>query len=138
MIVSTGSEVYLAIAAADKLPFPVFILDIIYIYIYKLPFPVFILDIIYIYIYSSYENLCWKNNIDIYSFLKRLTLKVRVVSMPCCELFNRQSVAYRRSVITPGVCTVSFEALSTLGWERYSHFQIGMTTFGASAPYEVN
>lgn len=67
----------------------------------------------------------------------KLPFPVRVVSMPCCELFNRQPVAYRRSVITPGVVTVSFEALATLGWERYSHFQIGMTSFGASAPFEA-
>jgi len=63
-------------------------------------------------------------------------LKVRVVSMPSPELFDRQSVEYRRSVITPGVPTVSIEALSLSGWHKYSHYQIGMTTFGASAPYE--
>ncbi len=30
-------------------------------------------------------------------------LRVRVVSMPCTQLFDRQPVAYRRSVILPGV-----------------------------------
>jgi len=66
--------------------------------------------------------------------LKAQGKKVRVVSMPCTSVFDRQPVDYRRSVITPGVPTVSIEALATFGWEKYSHFQIGMTTFGASAP----
>ncbi len=67
---------------------------------------------------------------------KRLSatgLKVRVVSMPSTTLFDRQPVAYRRQVITPGVPTVSIEALTVFGWDKYSHLQIGMTTFGASA-----
>jgi transketolase len=59
---------------------------------------------------------------------------VRVVSMPSCDRFDKQSVEYRRSVITPGVPTFSVECLASRGWEKYSHFQIGMTTFGASAP----
>lgn len=63
-------------------------------------------------------------------------LKVRVVSMPCTELFDEQSVVYRRSILTPGVPTVAIEALVTTGWEKYSHYCIGMTTFGASAPIE--
>lgn len=59
--------------------------------------------------------------------------RVRVVSMPSTTLFDRQSVAYRRSVLVPGVPVVSVEALSVYGWDRYSHHQIGMTTYGASA-----
>ncbi len=65
-------------------------------------------------------------------------IKVRTVSMPCCELFNRQDQAYRDSVLPPSVrARVSVEALSTFGWERYvglDGLAIGMTTFGASAP----
>lgn len=61
-------------------------------------------------------------------------LKVRVVSMPCTELFDQQTVEYRRSIIIPGVPTVAIEALVTNGWEKYSHFCVGMTTYGASAP----
>ncbi len=63
--------------------------------------------------------------------------QVRVVSMPSWELFARQPVEYRRSVFVPGVPVVSVEALSTTGWERYSHLSIGMRTFGASAPDKV-
>jgi len=61
----------------------------------------------------------------------------RVVSMPSPELFDKQPTLYRRSVLAPGVPTISVEALGTYGWSKYSNFHIGMTTFGASAPLEV-
>ena len=62
---------------------------------------------------------------------------VRVVSMPCDGLFDRQGMEYRRSVIPPGVPSISIECLAIQGWERYSHAHIGMTTFGASAPIDA-
>lgn len=65
---------------------------------------------------------------------KMTNKKVRVVSMPCTELFDKQSVQYRRSVIKPGVPTIAVEMLATYGWNTYSHQCIGMNTFGASAP----
>lgn len=63
-------------------------------------------------------------------------LKIRVVSMPSDSLFDQQTAAYRASVLVPGVPTISIEALSVVGWQRYSHAHIGMTSFGASAPLE--
>ena len=64
--------------------------------------------------------------------------RVRVVSMPCWELFEQQTQAYRDSVLPPDVrARVSVEAGSVFGWERYVGLDgaiIGMTTFGASAP----
>lgn len=62
---------------------------------------------------------------------------VRVVSMPCDGLFDKQPAEYRRSVIPPGVPSISLECLAIQGWERYSHAHIGMTTFGASAPFDA-
>ena len=64
------------------------------------------------------------------------THNVRVVSMPCDGLFDKQPADYRRSVIPPGVPSISLECLAIQGWERYAHAHIGMTTFGASAPLE--
>jgi transketolase len=62
----------------------------------------------------------------------------RVVSMPCCELFDRQPQQYRDQVIPPSVTArVAVEQASTLGWHRYvgdGGAVIGMHTFGASAP----
>ncbi|KAI8096564.1 transketolase [Halteromyces radiatus] len=58
----------------------------------------------------------------------------RVVSMPCTELYDEQPEEYKKSVLTPGIPVISIESLGAWGWERYSHAQVGMTTFGASAP----
>ncbi|PSK35926.1 hypothetical protein B9Z65_5741 [Elsinoe australis] len=60
----------------------------------------------------------------------------RVVSMPCVEVFDVQDKDYRLSVIPDGIPTMSFEAMSTLGWEKYSHEQFGLNRFGASGPYK--
>ena len=60
-----------------------------------------------------------------------------VVSMPCWELFDRQSKEYRAGVLGEGCVRVAVEALTTFGWERYVGLDgavIGMTGFGASAP----
>jgi transketolase len=65
-------------------------------------------------------------------------IRSRVVSMPCCELFDRQPQEYRDAVLPPDITArVSVEQASTLGWERYvgaAGRAIGMRTFGASAP----
>jgi transketolase len=65
-------------------------------------------------------------------------IRSRVVSMPCCELFDRQEQAYRDQVLPPAVTArVSIEEASTLGWDRYvgpEGVKIGMHTFGTSAP----
>jgi transketolase len=60
--------------------------------------------------------------------------KVRVVSLPCWELFDEQDDDYKKSVLTPGVPVMAVEAGCTLGWAKYSHAQVGVDTFGASAP----
>jgi transketolase len=65
----------------------------------------------------------------------------RVVSMPCTELFDEQSQAYRDSVIPPLVTKrVVVEAASPFGWCKYAGEDgliIGMNHFGASAPANV-
>jgi transketolase len=62
----------------------------------------------------------------------------RVVSLPCWELFERQDVAYRDSVIPADVpARVSVEAGVSLGWERWVGDDgaiVGLDHFGASAP----
>jgi len=62
--------------------------------------------------------------------------KIRVVSMPCWEIFEEQSFEYKEEIFPPGIPVLSVEALSTFGWERYAHGSIGMTTFGKSGPYK--
>jgi transketolase len=73
-----------------------------------------------------------------YAELSTEGVAVRVVSMPSCELFDRQPAAYRDSVLPPAIrARVAVEEASTLGWHRYVGTDgavIGMHTFGASAP----
>ena len=67
--------------------------------------------------------------------LKENGMDVRVVSMPCVDLFEDQSEDYKRSVLPEEVTNrVSVEAASTFGWSKYASKNIGMTSFGASAP----
>jgi transketolase len=76
--------------------------------------------------------------VDAYEQLVKEGVKARVVSMPCWDLFERQTVEYRNSVLPPSVkARVAIEQASTFGWERYVGEKgrvIGMHTFGASAP----
>ena len=65
---------------------------------------------------------------------------VRVVSMPCMEIFREQDRGYRDSVLTPGVRRVAIEAGAKSPWYEWVGLDgavIGMDTFGASAPAEV-
>jgi transketolase len=64
----------------------------------------------------------------------------RVVSVPCFELFEKQSAAYQASVIGRGTVRVAVEAAIQQGWERFIGEDgafVGMTGFGASAPADV-
>lgn len=69
--------------------------------------------------------------------LKEQGLNVRVVSMPCQEIFLEQSVEYQKSVLPGNIPTLSVEATAVHGWHRFSHAQISMTRFGMSAPGDV-
>ncbi len=63
----------------------------------------------------------------------------RVVSVPCFELFDRQSVAYQTATIGSARVRVAVEAAVRQGWDRFIGEHggfVGMHGFGASAPYE--
>ena len=66
---------------------------------------------------------------------------MRVVSMPCWELFDEQPQAYKDSVLPPSITArVSVEAGTSFGWAKYIGLKgkhIGIDTFGASAPANV-
>lgn len=65
---------------------------------------------------------------------------IRVVSMPCIDLFEAQSKDYRNEVFPPSVRKrISIEAATTLGWHKWvgsDGIAIGIDRFGTSAPYE--
>jgi transketolase len=63
----------------------------------------------------------------------------RVVSVPCFELFAEQEIEYRRQVIGKAKVKIGIEAAVRQGWDALigcDGIFIGMTGFGASAPYK--
>jgi transketolase len=65
---------------------------------------------------------------------------VRVVSMPCADLFDRQDAAYKASVLAKGLPRVAIEAGVTDYWYKYVGLEgavVGIDTFGESAPAGV-
>jgi len=73
--------------------------------------------------------------------LQKKGVAASVVSLSSWELFDAQSVEYRNSVLPASISArVSIEAGVTLGWERYvgpEGVAIGLSRFGASAPWQV-
>jgi transketolase len=68
---------------------------------------------------------------------KKLSDKaIRVVSMPCQELFDEQPESYRSSVFPKSVPVLSVEAACTFGWQKYASHSIGIDSFGSSGPYQ--
>ena len=68
---------------------------------------------------------------------QELSFGVCVVSMPCMERFERQTVEYQRSIISPTVPSISIEAGSTFGWNKWAEVTIGIDSFGTSAPGDI-
>jgi transketolase len=67
--------------------------------------------------------------------LAKLAIAVRVVSMPGSTTFDRQSVAYKRSVLPEGVPRIAVEAGVTDGWWKYGCAAVvGIDRYGESAP----
>ncbi len=79
--------------------------------------------------------------VDAKAELAKDGIDVRVVSMPCMDLFEKQSDEYKEKVLPKSVRKrVAVEALSGFGWGRYVGLDgayITMDGFGASAPYSV-
>lgn len=69
------------------------------------------------------------------------SLKVRIVSMPCWELFDEQPQVYHDKIIDPKCLKrVSIEAGATLGWQKYTGskgLNIGLDRYADSAPAEA-
>jgi transketolase len=68
-------------------------------------------------------------------------IAVRVVSLPCTSVFDRQDKGWRDSVLPAGIARVAVEAGATDGWRKYVGASddprgavVGIDTFGESAP----
>ena len=79
--------------------------------------------------------------VDAKEVLAKDGIDVRVVSMPCMELFDAQSDEYKEQVLPKAVrARVVVEAASDFGWGKYIGLDgatVTMNSFGASAPAGV-
>ena len=71
--------------------------------------------------------------VNVQKILQEKNIDVAVVSMPCQELFEEQSLNYQMEVLG-NKPVISIEAGSTYGWNRFAQKTIGIDCFGASAP----
>ena len=75
--------------------------------------------------------------VEAHNKLKNLNIISKVVSMPCQELFDKQSTKYKQKILEKNTIKISIEASSIFGWEKYvgeKGFSLGMKSFGKSAP----
>ena len=76
--------------------------------------------------------------VQAWEVLTKRGIACRVVSMPCCEVFDIQPDGWKEKVLPKSVRKrIAIEASSAAWWERYVGIDgkvIGMTTFGSSAP----
>lgn len=79
--------------------------------------------------------------IDAAKELENEGVATRVVSMPCMDVFEKQSKEYKDKILPNTVRNrVAIEALSGFGWDKYTGLDgrvISMNSFGASAPQDL-
>ena len=66
-------------------------------------------------------------------------VRVRIVSMPSTDVFDKQTKAYREKVLPPASKRLVVEAGATLTWHKYVGAEgeiMGLDHFGASGPYD--
>ncbi len=71
--------------------------------------------------------------------LKENNIHSKVVSMPCMELFDKQSEGYKKDLIEDDSLVVTLEAGSISSWQKYiknKGLNLGIDQFGESAPYK--
>jgi len=77
--------------------------------------------------------------VDAFDKLQNININSKVVSMPCQELFDKQSQEYKEKVIEKNSIKISIEAGNIFGWEKYvgpDGISLGIKSFGKSAPYK--
>lgn len=63
---------------------------------------------------------------------KSMDIYITIVSMPCCELFDKQSKEYKEYILPKNIKKMSLEAGATIGWYKYVDYTYGIDTFGES------
>ena len=71
--------------------------------------------------------------------LRENNIHSKVISMPCMELFDKQSEDYKKDLMEENSLVVTLEAGSVTHWQKYTkdkELNIGIDRFGESAPYK--
>ncbi len=77
--------------------------------------------------------------LDVQKQLKENNIDSKVVSMPCQELFDKQSAEFKKDILDEDSLVVTIEAGNTDSWKKYlgsKGISIGIDSFGESAPYK--
>jgi len=76
--------------------------------------------------------------LDVQKKLNDQNIESKVISMPCLELFEKQSQEYKNKILGKNSFRVTIEAGVTTGWEKYTSngISFGINSFGKSAPYK--
>ncbi len=77
--------------------------------------------------------------LDVHDALKKNNIVSKVVSMPCQELFDKQSEDFKKNILDADSLIVTIEAGNVSSWKKYmgeSGISIGIDRFGESAPYK--
>ncbi len=78
-------------------------------------------------------------SLEIADKLSKKGMQIRVISMPCMELFEEQKEKYKEEILPIGYKTIVIERASKFGWEKYVYndkYIISMDSFGASGKTE--
>ena len=71
--------------------------------------------------------------------LAKYKIYSKVISMPCQDIFDQQSVLYKKKILGESKIKISIEAASTDCWKKYigtNGLTFGINAFGKSAPYK--
>ena len=77
--------------------------------------------------------------LDVQASLKKNNIESKVVSMPCQELFDKQTDHYKKDILDEETLLVAIEAGDTSSWKKYvgkNGLVLGINKFGESAPYK--
>ncbi len=77
--------------------------------------------------------------LNVHDALKENNIESKVVSMPCQELFDKQSDDYKKDILDKESLIVTIEAGNVSSWKKYlggEGISLGINRFGESAPYK--
>ena len=77
--------------------------------------------------------------LEAFEKLKKININSKVISVPCFDIFEKQSDNYKKEILGENTFKVSIEASSQSGWKNIvgeNGITLGMTTFGKSGPYK--